>query len=243
MPNDGVPSFRTSTRVAWAGATVFLLSLLWWAYEYWIGFDGKAVRFSTRAAMAFDVALFSVFALHHSLFARSGVKRFVTAWAPAELERSIYTWAASLLFFLVCVFWQPIPGTLYVLHGPWRVIGYVLQAAGVMLTIRSSAALDVLDLAGVRQVQRAREGTPSRHVALETTGLYGFVRHPLYFAWALTVCASPDMTATRATFAFVSSAYLALAVPWEERSLVQAFGPAYEAYRRQVRWRMLPGVY
>ena len=51
------------------------------------------------------------------------------------------------------------------------------------------------------------------------------------------------MTATRLTFAVISTAYLALAIPWEERSLVRTFGPAYTAYQTQVRWRMLPGLY
>ena len=32
---------------------------------------------------------------------------------------------------------------------------------------------------------------PPRHVALETGGLYGFVRHPLYFAWVLMVLGPP----------------------------------------------------
>jgi protein-S-isoprenylcysteine O-methyltransferase Ste14 len=57
------------------------------------------------------------------------------------------------------------------------------------------------------------------------------------------VWGSPDMTATRATFAAVSTAYLALAIPWEERSLVRLFGRQYEAYRLKVRWRMFPGLY
>ena len=95
----------------------------------------------------------------------------------------------------------------------------------------------------MRQVQRVSLGTPPRHVALETTGLYGFVRHPLYFAWALMVFASPDMTATRATFAIVTTLYLAIAIPWEERSLVQIFGRDYEAYRQQGTMADVPGVY
>jgi len=37
--------------------------------------------------------------------------------------------------------------------------------------------------------------------------------------------------------------YRAMGIPWEERSLVQIFGRDYEAYCRQVRWRMFPGVY
>jgi len=69
------------------------------------------------------------------------------------------------------------------------------------------------------------------------------VRHPLYFAWVLLVFGAPVMTATRATFAIASTAYLALAIPWEERSLIDLFGEQYEEYRRQVRWRMIPGIY
>jgi methanethiol S-methyltransferase len=163
---------------------------------------------------------------------------------PPELERSLYTWVASLLFIAVCAWWRPLPGVLYDVPHVWRFVAYAAQAAGIMLTVRASAKLDVLDLAGVRAVQRALHPTATvRHVPLETTGLYGFVRHPLYFAWALFVFATPTMTATRALFAVVSTAYLAAAIPWEERSLMQTFGADYEAYRRKVRWRMVPGVY
>ena len=38
-------------------------------------------------------------------------------------------------------------------------------------------------------------------------------------------------------------AYLVMAIPFEERSLIEHFGDAYRTYRRQVRWRMVPGVY
>ena len=51
------------------------------------------------------------------------------------------------------------------------------------------------------------------------------------------------MTSTRLLFAVISVAYLVVAIPFEERSLVAHFGSPYEAYRRQVRWRMLPGIY
>ena len=75
------------------------------------------------------------------------------------------------------------------------------------------------------------------------TGVYRLVRHPLYFAWALMVFGAPTMTATRATFAVISTLYLALAIPWEERSLVDVFGSDYEQYRQRVRWRMIPFLY
>ena len=57
------------------------------------------------------------------------------------------------------------------------------------------------------------------------------------------VFGSPVMTATRFAFAVISTLYLAIAIPWEERDLLKTFGGEYEAYRRRVRWRMIPFVY
>ena len=74
-------------------------------------------------------------------------------------------------------------------------------------------------------------------------GPYHVVRHPIYLGWVLMTFGAPDMTATRLTFAAVSSAYLAIAVPFEERSLVDTFGEEYVAYAKRVRWRMIPGIY
>jgi len=37
--------------------------------------------------------------------------------------------------------------------------------------------------------------------------------------------------------------YLVVAVPWEERSLGQSFGEAYDQYARRVRWRIIPYLY
>jgi protein-S-isoprenylcysteine O-methyltransferase Ste14 len=74
-------------------------------------------------------------------------------------------------------------------------------------------------------------------------GTYRVVRHPIYLGWVLLVWAASDMTTGRLVFAAISSAYLVIAVPFEERSLRRRFGPSYDAYRRQVRWRILPGLY
>ncbi len=239
MPGPAPRPPTAAGLIAWTGAALFLFALLWFGYQYLSGFDRLPARLSPAAAITWDVALFSIFALHHSALARAGGKRLVERLVPPKLERSIYTWTASLLFIVVCTSWQHVPGVLYVVSGPWRLAAYAVQVAGLVLTVRSSRRLGVLDLAGVGQATAA----PDRGASLETDGVYGFVRHPLYFAWALMVFGAPDMTATRATFAIVSTGYLALAIPWEERSLVSAFGAQYESYRRQVRWRMIPGVY
>lgn len=236
-------SSATARVIAWTGALVFAGSLLWFLYCYMVRFGGGVPRGPLLRPVLANILLFSVFALHHSLLARTGIKAALNRLLAPGLERSLYTWVASLLFIAVCSFWQPVPGLLYELRGGWALAGYVVQAAGLVLTLRGASAVSFLDLAGVRPVLLAARGAVPSHVPLATSGLYGFVRHPVYFAWVLLVFGAPAMTATRATFAVVSTIYLAAAIPWEERNLLEIFGPEYEQYRQKVRWRMMPGIY
>jgi methanethiol S-methyltransferase len=228
---------------AWLGAAAFVASLAYFLFAYAVTFGETAAPASRSVPIAVDVVLFSLFAFHHSLFARTPLKDAVRAALSPAMERTLYTWISSLLFAMVCWAWQPVPGVLYSVPTPWQWLGYAAQAAGIAVTVVGSRVLDVLDLAGVRPVLQARSGAETRHVPLQTTGLYGFVRHPIYFGWLLFVFGTPHMTMTRLVFALTSSAYLALAVPWEERGLVQIFGPDYQKYQQRVRWRMLPFVY
>jgi len=106
------------------------------------------------------------------------------------------------------------------------------------------ARLDPLELAGIRtEEEAARRRTASGPSALQITGPYRLVRHPIYLGWILIVFGVSHMTGDRLAFATVSSLYLIVAVPWEERSLRQSFGEDYDRYMRQVRWRVLPYMY
>ena len=98
--------------------------------------------------------------------------------------------------------------------------------------------LDPLELAGIRQA-----AGDTRAVAFKIVGPYHVVRHPIYLGWLLIVFGVPEMTWTRFEFAVVSSAYLVIAIPFEERSLVDTYGETYRAYQRDVRWRLVPGVW
>jgi methanethiol S-methyltransferase len=228
---------------AWCGAAAFAGSLLFFLYSYLVTYGRPPEGTDSIEPIAIDAVLFSGFALHHSVFARPAVKNRMAALLAVPLERSIYTWIASLLFIAVCGAWRAVPGQLYQLSGPAAGAGYAVQLIAILLTARSSARLDVLDLAGVRPLLATRTGAGPAHVPLVTSGLYGFVRHPLYFAWMLLVFAAPHMTMTRLTFAVLSTAYLAIAIPFEERALVRVFGPQYREYQQRVRSRMIPGVY
>ena len=229
---------------AWLGAAAFVISLAYFLFTYAVTFGETLSAGPLLRPIAIDVGLFTVFAAHHSVFARTSLKAAVRAAVSPALERTLYTWISSLLFIAVCWGWQPVPGLLYSISSPWHWLGYALQVGGLVITAVGARALDVLDLAGVRQVLTAQPApAEARHVPLQSSGVYGFVRHPLYFGWALLVFGAPHMTATRAVFAIVSTAYLAVAIPWEERGLVETFGREYVAYQKRVRWKMLPFIY
>jgi protein-S-isoprenylcysteine O-methyltransferase Ste14 len=241
-PAPGARPGSAALTFAWAGALLFGVSLAVFLFHYGTAWT-RDVRGGFWGPLAADTGLFTLFALHHSLLARTGAKRRVTMVVPPWLERATYTWISSALFLVVCIGWQSVPGLLYSLPGAWRIGGYGLQAAGLCLIAEATSGLDALDLAGVRPVLNARRAEPARHTPLRTGGVYRLVRHPLYFGWVLLVFGAPRMTATRAAFAVVSTLYLAIAVPFEERSLAAGFGDAYGEYRRRTRWRMVPGIW
>jgi protein-S-isoprenylcysteine O-methyltransferase Ste14 len=222
----------------WTGGALFAGSLALTAWTYAVVF-ARVVPFpgwpDTLSAALVDTLLFSCFALHHSLFSRDQVKAQIVRIIPAPLLRSVYVWVASALLIAVDLLWRPVGGVWYRVPFPatWICIG--VQMIGLWLTVRGARAIDPLDLAGIRD--------STLPIELQVGGPYGVVRHPLYFGWTLVVFGTPAMTADRLVFAIVSTAYLAIAIPFEERSLIRHFGQQYERDRGQVRWRMIPFVY
>jgi protein-S-isoprenylcysteine O-methyltransferase Ste14 len=84
---------------------------------------------------------------------------------------------------------------------------------------------------------------PVAATAFSRRGAYGIVRHPIYTGTIVLLAAMPDMTAGRLFFAFLTTLYIVLAIPWEEATLVEQHGEVYLDYQRAVRWRILPGVF
>jgi methanethiol S-methyltransferase len=242
---------RGARVFTWAGGAMFVASLAICAYHYLIVWARPVPHTVTSfvhdiyfvvagreipvVAIGTNLLLLTVFALHHSVFARESVKGWIAATIPAGLIRSVYVWIASVLLILLCVFWKPIAGELYDAHGARAILHAAVQLAGVWLIARAVATIDPLELAGIRP--------SSGDAALQVGGPYRLVRHPLYLGWLLATLGAAHMTGDRLTFAIMTAAYLFAAVPLEERSLVRSFGEDYARYQRQVRWRIVPFIY
>jgi methanethiol S-methyltransferase len=231
--------YHLAVLVAWTGALAFVASLAYLVYFQVVTLassDGDAA--SRPVNILLNTLMFSLFAVHHSLLARPRAKDIMRRFAPPRLERAIYVWTASILLAAVCALWQPLAGSIYSVEGTWRLPLWVLQGVGVLTIVQAARALSAFELAGIHQAQGRRvAGT------LKAVGPFRVVRHPIYLGWILIVCATPTMTVNRVVFAVMSSAYLILAIPWEEKSLVAEFGDRYREYQQAVRWRLLPGIW
>jgi hypothetical protein len=225
---------RLERAFVWIGGAIFVASLGVFAWFYGVVW-GRHRPVSNAAFLGFDIVLFSAFALHHSLFARPWIKARLTTLIPERLMRSFYVWIASLLFIAVVLAWRPVGGVLYTSSGGLAIVHAGIQLLGLWFIAGAVRAIDPLELAGIR--------LESSTADLQTRGPYGVVRHPLYLGWILVVFGPATMTGDRFAFAVISSAYLFIAVPWEERELEGVFGAKYVKYKKDVRWRIVPFLY
>ncbi len=120
---------RPGRVFAWLGALLFGTSLAYFLFSYAITFGENQQTTPLGTAIAWDLALFTLFALHHSVFARERVRSLVARTVPAALERSFYVWIASLLLIAVCALWRPVTGVAWSIAAPLGWLMYGVLAA------------------------------------------------------------------------------------------------------------------
>src|SRR5262249_18282526 len=158
--------------LAWLGGAIFVASLALTAWWFFVEL-GRPVSYRGAAPLVVDALLVTLFASHHSLFARERVKRALII-IPSSLLRSSYVWVPSLVRPRLRPLWHPMGGPLSVAPGPPAVANALLQAASVWVIARAVSGLDPLELAGIRQAS----GTSGRPEPLQISGPYRVVRHP-----------------------------------------------------------------
>jgi protein-S-isoprenylcysteine O-methyltransferase Ste14 len=194
------------------------------------GADGSIV-----SALAIDGALLGVFALQHSIMARPWFKRAWTRLVPAPVERSTYVLFSSAALLLVFWQWRPIGGVVWSVNSAAAqsaILG--LYAAGLLIVLLSTFLINHFDLFGLRQVWLYLTGRPYTHLEFRTPFFYRYVRHPLYVGWLLTFWSAPAMTVAHLFFAVMTTAYILVAIRFEEADLISHHGEAYRRYRSQV---------
>jgi methanethiol S-methyltransferase len=210
-------------------------------FLYGIGFIGGfmtptsldgAASSTLGHALTIDLALLSLFAIQHSGMARPRFKGWLKRFVPESAERSTYVLLSSLALAVLYVYWQPIQGVIWsVPQGPARNAIIALYLGGWLLLLYTTFLIDHFDLFGLKQVWRRLSNKTYRAPVFRTPSLYKLVRHPLYIGWLTIFWAAPTMTVAHLVFALVTTAYILVAIRFEEADLVSAFGDTYVDYR------------
>ena len=231
-------------RILFFAYGVFSYLIFFGTFLYAIGFignfgvpttlDGPATG-SLVTGLLVNTGLLALFAVQHSVMARKWFKEWWTRIVPKPIERSTYVLFSSVALILMFALWQPLGGVIWSVEDPTGKLAMRgLFAFGFGLVLYSTFLINHFDLFGLRQVWRYLLGQPYNNLGFTTPGPYRLVRHPLYVGWLFAFWATPVMTAAHLLFALATTAYILLAIQFEERDLVREHGDSYEQYRESV---------
>ena len=236
-------AFLVISAAAWCG----FVAITVWTMVFLAGIaiprtvDGPA-RASTAWAVAVDLALLLLFAVQHSVMARRPAKAWLRRQVPAELERTTYVLATNACLALLLALWQPWDQLIWHVEGVTAYALWTLCAAGWVLAIAATFAVDHLELLGLRRAGWGSRTQPSDGPAtLQVGGLHAIVRHPLMTGMVLAFWATPRMSAPHLLFAVAATGYIAVGITFEERDLRRTFGAEYDAYAVSVP-ALVPGL-
>lgn len=228
-----------------AGYGLFLAVLVY-AAGFFAGFavpkdidDG--LRSGWPFAVVIDLGLLALFAVQHTVMARSWFKRWLTRVVPGPAERATFVLGASLTLGLLFWAWRPVGGVIWTLSGPASALLVAVQLAGWVVAISSTFMISHFDLFGLRQAWLHLRGTGYTPPAFTQRGLYRRIRHPLMAGFVIVFWAAPVMTAGHLLFAAAATGYILAGIWFEERDLVRSLGPAYASYLASVP-ALIPGL-
>jgi methanethiol S-methyltransferase len=183
-----------------------------------------------------------VFAVVHSITANQRFKQVIVRLVgirPYEgLYRLFYNILSLVMLAPLFAYMQSISTMLYVVPQPFATVFRVLQLMGIIGLVVSLFQIDFWRFAGLRQLMALITGgsLPLGAEMLQTGGLYGWVRHPLYFFALLALWFAPNMSNAGLVFNSAATLYFVFGSLIEERSMVHYYGAAYQSYQQKVAW-------
>ncbi len=186
-------------------------------------------------ALLINTLLLALFAVQHTIMARPGFKAWWTKIIPKPIERSTFVLAATLVFALFLWQWRPIAGVVWsVDHDIGAAILIGINFLGWAIFFWSTFLINHFELFGLQQVYNHLRGAQPPARTFKNPSLYKLCRHPMMLGFLIAFWATPHMTVGHLFFSIAVTAYIFMGMWFEERDLVTALGPPYEAYRQEM---------
>jgi len=214
---------------------LFGLAVLAMIAAMWFGMSKSLGAVPTPWSWVVNVALIAQFPLGHSfLLSRTGGKllaRLAPGNSGKTLATTTYALIASIQLGLLFVFWTP-SGTIW-----WQAEGALLWVFGAvygacwLLLMKASFDAGAEVQSGLLGWASLARGVRPQFPPMPTTGLFRFLRHPIYLSFTLTLWTVPTWTPDQLLLASLLTLYCVSAPILKERRYTRMFGERFEAYR------------
>jgi methanethiol S-methyltransferase len=189
-------------------------------------------------AVLANVALIAQFPIAHSFFlTRQGngwLARLVPGQHGRTLATTTYATVASLQLLALFVLWTPSGIVWWNADGMALIFMCIAYAASWVVLAKASfdAGAEVQSgaLGWLSLLQSIRPVFPD----MPTTGLFRFIRQPIYVGFILTLWTVPVWTPDQLVLALSFTAYCLLAPLLKERRFAALYGEKFAAYRARV---------
>jgi protein-S-isoprenylcysteine O-methyltransferase Ste14 len=167
----------------------------------------------------------------HSYLASLGAKNWMRrVWGENVMRFYRFSYNIFSVVSFLPILWLMVilpDRMLYQIPVPWMYLSLAGQLAAMVLLVVGVLQTDTLSFVGLRQLF---EGT-ERSSRLVTSGLYHWVRHPLYAAGLLFIWLTPVMSQNSLVVIIAATVYILMGAFFEERKLEREFGAAYREYK------------
>ncbi|TDG12596.1 isoprenylcysteine carboxylmethyltransferase family protein [Seongchinamella unica] len=220
-----------SYLVGLLGLTAFMLYMGGWSFLP-MHVNSAVANGATAQAIVINLLIMALFGLHHSIAARSSFKEKLTRFMPVEMERSAYVLVSGIFMFAICLYWQPLPGSVWSVNNTIAVVVLKsIHVLGWLVLVGATFEIDHFHLMGLKQ---SITMNPSEGDRLKENFLYRMVRHPIQTGVLLGIWSTDYMSMTQFMLSTCLTLYIFIGLHYEEKSLISHFGDVYLDYKKRV---------
>lgn len=209
--------------------------LILWVYpwEFMKFTIDKPIVSIDASPILINFSLLLLFALQHSVMARSFFKNGLLGNISHAVKSATYAIASSICLIVMFYFWQPIEGSLWNFQDgtlAWFFLT-TIYILGWLAAFFATFMIDHFELFGLHQGYRVLKCIPDPKTDFQVKYFYKYVRHPVQAGTLVGLWATPSMSYGHLFLSVGMTVYVLIGLYFEEKDLIRVFGDEYKAYK------------